>query len=206
MKAKRRGRPGAEYSQAMRLIELYDRANVARYSCIRASWQTPSGSIGAPSSETSRPSAASASWFVGAGLAAAGKCRGRAQLGGQRLAGSRRRAGHPHDRLHRGALGGTGRAFLASSPLAERPLDTWDRRVILGPDHEFWDPESVPTLRTAETIYPGARGFQIGVDERTPGRGGRLPDRPRNLSESFGSRRRGRPIPSRLSFNVRAAR
>jgi hypothetical protein len=60
-------------------------------------------------------------------------------------------------------------SFLASSPLAERPLDTWDRRVILGPDHEFWDPESVPTLRTAETIYPGARGFQIGVDQRTPG-------------------------------------
>lgn len=27
MKAKRRGRPGAEYSQAMRLIELYDRSN-----------------------------------------------------------------------------------------------------------------------------------------------------------------------------------
>jgi hypothetical protein len=60
-------------------------------------------------------------------------------------------------------------SFLASSPLAERSLDTWDRRVILGPDHEFWDPESVPTLRTAETIYPGARGFRIGVDERTPG-------------------------------------
>jgi len=60
-------------------------------------------------------------------------------------------------------------AFLASSPLGQHPLESWGRHGNFGPDHTFWDPGSVPTMRSAETTYAGARGFRIGIDERKPG-------------------------------------
>lgn len=60
-------------------------------------------------------------------------------------------------------------AFLASSPLATQPLESWERDGIGGPNHDFWDPRSVPGLRSARTSYPGARSFQLGIDERKPG-------------------------------------
>ena len=59
-------------------------------------------------------------------------------------------------------------AFLASSPLAKQPLESWGHHGIFGPDHTFWDPGSVPTLRSAEAAYAGARAFRIGLDERVP--------------------------------------
>ncbi len=60
-------------------------------------------------------------------------------------------------------------AFLASSPLAKQPLESWERHGIFGPDHDFWDPHQVPNLRSAATGYPDARSFRLGIDERRPG-------------------------------------
>ncbi len=59
-------------------------------------------------------------------------------------------------------------ALLASSPLADQPLEGWERHGIFGSDHDFWDPHQVPNLRSAETGYPDARRFRLGIDERRP--------------------------------------
>jgi hypothetical protein len=60
-------------------------------------------------------------------------------------------------------------AFLASSPLADVPLDAWRRHGALGPDHDFWDPDAIAGLRSAQASYPDARSFNLGVYEREPG-------------------------------------
>jgi hypothetical protein len=59
--------------------------------------------------------------------------------------------------------------FVASSPLARQPLESWENNGIWGFDHDFWDPHRVPNLRSAETGYPDARSFRLGIDERKPG-------------------------------------
>jgi hypothetical protein len=42
-------------------------------------------------------------------------------------------------------------SFPASSPLAERPLNSRGSGGSFGSDHAFWDPGCVPSLRSAET-------------------------------------------------------
>jgi len=58
-------------------------------------------------------------------------------------------------------------AFLASSPVAADAFEPGEGG-LLGPDHGFWDPSHSQRLRTGQTILPGQRALNIGIDDGRP--------------------------------------
>ena len=60
-------------------------------------------------------------------------------------------------------------AFLTRSPFEEADFDE-GKRYLLEPDNGWWDPESVPSLPTAQAPLPESRYLNVGVDRRDPAR------------------------------------
>lgn len=55
-------------------------------------------------------------------------------------------------------------AFLAASPVPAEALEAGEGG-LLGADQGFWDPSHAKRLRTGQTILPGQRALNIGVDD-----------------------------------------
>jgi hypothetical protein len=58
-------------------------------------------------------------------------------------------------------------AFLASSPVVADAFEPGEGG-LLGPDPGFWDPGRSQRLRTGQTILPGQRALNIGIDDGRP--------------------------------------
>jgi hypothetical protein len=54
--------------------------------------------------------------------------------------------------------------FLASSPFREGDFAE-DKRYLLEPDQDWWDPSAPQKLPTAQTYLPGAKVLNMGVDK-----------------------------------------
>ncbi|WP_133513008.1 hypothetical protein [Candidatus Thiosymbion oneisti] len=54
-------------------------------------------------------------------------------------------------------------AFVLSASLTEADF-TEDKRYLLGPDEDWWDPERPASLPTAQAALPNAEYLNVGVD------------------------------------------
>ena len=53
--------------------------------------------------------------------------------------------------------------FLAAAELSDGDFSE-DRRYLLGPDTQWWDPSRPPSLRTAQKQLPNGEFLNVGVD------------------------------------------
>ena len=60
-------------------------------------------------------------------------------------------------------------AFLSHAPLSEIDFSE-DKRYLLGPDDDWWDPERPESPPTAQAALPNAEFLNVGVDRSDPAR------------------------------------